>query len=118
VKEIHSVIVFAHSQARTHAQTHYIIYMYTVHAGKVYYEATVTDEGLCRIGWSTKKATHELGDSINSWHTIIPLTTIGKDEHGFGYGGTGKKSFSSQFDNYGEVSSVGYTSSCSSGRCS
>ncbi|XP_065896909.1 ATP-dependent RNA helicase DDX1-like [Dysidea avara] len=57
-----------------------------VGAGKVYYEATVTDEGLCRIGWSTRKATHELG----------------KDEHGFGYGGTGKKSSSSQFDDYGE----------------
>lgn len=57
-----------------------------VSGGKVYYEATVTDEGLCRIGWSTRQATHELG----------------KDDHGFGYGGTGKKSFSSQFDDYGE----------------
>ena len=27
----------------------------------------------------------------------------GKDNLGFGFGGTGKKSFSSQFDNYGEV---------------
>ena len=39
---------------------------------------------------------------------IIPLSTTGKDEHGFGYGGTGKKSSSSQFDDYGEVSSVGF----------
>jgi ATP-dependent RNA helicase DDX1 len=46
----------------------------------------VTDEGLCRVGWSTPQATHELG----------------KDNFGFGFGGTGKKSYSSQFDDYGE----------------
>ena len=33
-----------------------------VDRGKVYYEATVTDEGLCRVGWSTQSATHELGE--------------------------------------------------------
>ena len=33
-----------------------------------------------------------------------PLHTSGKDDYGFGYGGTGKKSVASQFDNYGEVS--------------
>ena len=27
----------------------------------------------------------------------------GKDNFGFGFGGTGKKSYSSQFDDYGEV---------------
>ena len=26
-----------------------------------YFEATVTDEGLCRVGWSTQNATLELG---------------------------------------------------------
>jgi ATP-dependent RNA helicase DDX1 len=57
-----------------------------ISSGKCYFEATVTDEGLCRIGWSTSRATHELG----------------KDNFGFGFGGTGKKSFSSQFDDYGE----------------
>ena len=31
--------------------------------GKYYYEATVTDEGLCRVGWSTSKATLDLGKS-------------------------------------------------------
>ena len=35
--------------------------IYLSQIGKVYYEATVTDEGLCRIGWSTQQATHELG---------------------------------------------------------
>ena len=29
--------------------------------GRHYYEATVTDEGLCRLGWSTTSATLELG---------------------------------------------------------
>ena len=55
--------------------------------GKYYYEATVTDEGLCRVGWSTLKATLDLGT----------------DKEGFGFGGTGKKSFGRQFDTYGEV---------------
>lgn len=30
-------------------------------SGKHYYEVTVTDEGLCRVGWSTLAATLELG---------------------------------------------------------
>lgn len=57
-----------------------------VKKGKFYYEATVTDEGLCRIGWSTKNATFDLGT----------------DKFGFGFGGTGKSSFNRQFDTYGE----------------
>ena len=55
--------------------------------GKYYFEATVTDEGLCRVGWATLKAKLELGT----------------DKEGFGFGGTGKKSFGRQFDSYGEV---------------
>jgi len=47
----------------------------------------VTDEGLCRVGWSTLKATLDLGT----------------DKEGFGFGGTSKKSFGRQFDTYGEV---------------
>jgi len=53
--------------------------------GKYYYEATVSDEGLCRVGWSTNQANLDLGT----------------DAHGFGYGGTGKKSNNRQFDDYG-----------------
>ena len=30
--------------------------------GKYYYEATVTDEGLCRMGWSTRNGVRELGE--------------------------------------------------------
>jgi hypothetical protein len=30
-------------------------------AGKHYYEIVVTDEGLCRVGWSTRAGTLELG---------------------------------------------------------
>ena len=32
-----------------------------VASGKCYYETIVTDEGLCRVGWSTDRASHELG---------------------------------------------------------
>lgn len=51
--------------------------------GKFYFEATVTDEGLCRVGWSTQQANLDLGT----------------DRFGYGFGGTGKK----QFDDYGEA---------------
>eukprot|EP00667_Euglena_gracilis_P023345 EG_transcript_26337 len=53
--------------------------------GKYYYEATVMDDGLVRVGWSSLEAQRELGT----------------DRLGFGYGGTGKKSFAKQFDDYG-----------------
>ncbi|KAJ9589687.1 hypothetical protein L9F63_017131 [Diploptera punctata] len=55
--------------------------------GKYYFEATVTDEGVCRVGWSTQQASLDLGT----------------DRFGFGFGGTGKKSNNKQFDNYGEA---------------
>ncbi len=58
-----------------------------INKGKYYYEATVTDEGLCRIGWST----------------IDAVLDLGTDKLGYGFGGTGKKSNNRQFDNYGEV---------------
>ncbi|XP_065581401.1 ATP-dependent RNA helicase Ddx1-like isoform X2 [Artemia franciscana] len=54
--------------------------------GRYYYEATVCDEGLCRVGWATAEASLDLGT----------------DKLGFGFGGTGKKSNSKQFDTYGE----------------
>lgn len=55
--------------------------------GKFFFEAIVTDEGLCRVGWSTSQATLDLGT----------------DRFGYGFGGTGKKSNAKQFDNYGEA---------------
>ncbi|XP_063218219.1 ATP-dependent RNA helicase Ddx1 [Bacillus rossius redtenbacheri] len=55
--------------------------------GRYFYEATVTDEGLCRVGWSTAQASLDLGT----------------DRFGFGFGGTGKKSNNKQFDSYGEA---------------
>ncbi|KAK9873817.1 hypothetical protein WA026_002175 [Henosepilachna vigintioctopunctata] len=57
-----------------------------VKSGKWGFEAIVTDEGLCRVGWSTLQANLDLGT----------------DRFGFGFGGTGKKSNNKQFDNYGE----------------
>lgn len=53
--------------------------------GKYYYEATMMDDGLSRVGWSGIEASRELGT----------------DRLGFGYGGTAKKSFAKQFDDYG-----------------
>ncbi|XP_048858219.1 ATP-dependent RNA helicase DDX1 [Brienomyrus brachyistius] len=54
--------------------------------GKYYYEVSCHDQGLCRVGWSTGQASLDLGT----------------DRHGFGFGGTGKKSHNKQFDSYGE----------------
>ncbi|KYQ90973.1 putative RNA helicase [Tieghemostelium lacteum] len=53
--------------------------------GKYYYEATVRDEGLCRVGWALKQSSRN----------------IGTDKFSFGYGGTGKKSTQSKFIDYG-----------------
>ncbi len=47
--------------------------VYGMPSGKYYYEAKVTDEGLCRVGWSTRAAALDLGT----------------DAHGYGFGGTG-----------------------------
>ena len=65
-------------------------------SGKHYFEAEMTDEGLCRIGWSTKAAKLDLGT----------------DNHGYGFGGTGKKSFGRSFDSYGEPYGLNDTLGC------
>jgi len=48
--------------------------------GKVYYEVTVADEGLCRVGWSTRQAGLDLGTE--------PIS--------FGFGGTGGNAIASE----------------------
>jgi hypothetical protein len=53
---------------------------------QVYYEAKMTDEGLCRVGLATRAAGLELGI----------------DRQSFGFGGTGKKSFGKSFEDYGQ----------------
>jgi len=55
-------------------------------AGKYYYEATLSGGGIGRLGFSTMAGHHE----------------IGRDLHGFGYGGTAMKSHNGSFDKYGE----------------
>ncbi|XP_050521813.1 ATP-dependent RNA helicase Ddx1 [Daktulosphaira vitifoliae] len=65
-------------------------------SGKFYFEATVTDEGLCRVGWSTFQASLDLGT----------------DKFGFGFGGTGRKSNNKQFDLYGETFGLHDTIGC------
>ena len=55
--------------------------------GKVFYEVLVEDDGLCRVGWTTKHGSLELGT----------------DKESYGYGGTGKKSHAKKFEEYGET---------------
>ena len=57
-----------------------------VASGKWYYVAIVRDEGLCRVGWSSKYA----------------QLILGTDSRGFGYGATAMKSHDGKFDAYGE----------------
>eukprot|EP00595_Chromulina_sp_UTEXLB2642_P003469 CAMPEP_0196764936 /NCGR_PEP_ID=MMETSP1095-20130614/7194_1 /TAXON_ID=96789 ORGANISM="Chromulina nebulosa, Strain UTEXLB2642" /NCGR_SAMPLE_ID=MMETSP1095 /ASSEMBLY_ACC=CAM_ASM_000446 /LENGTH=198 /DNA_ID=CAMNT_0042121811 /DNA_START=49 /DNA_END=642 /DNA_ORIENTATION=+ len=57
-----------------------------VRSGKYAYECAVKGSGICRLGWSTQGSSLELG----------------RDSNGFGYGGTGMKSNSNNFQNYGE----------------
>ena len=40
----------------------------SVTRGQYYYEAEVTDEGLCRFGWATSAATLELGQLAGNGH--------------------------------------------------
>ncbi|GAB4816240.1 hypothetical protein N2152v2_003286 [Parachlorella kessleri] len=65
-------------------------------SGKVYYEATVADEGLCRVGWATQAA----------------VLDVGTDKQSFGFGGTGKKSHARQFDDYGAAYGLNDTIGC------
>ena len=63
-----------------------------VHSGKHYYEASVRDDGLVRVGWSTKAGS---------------LDGMGTDRQSFGFGGTGKKSHNRAFDTYGRDAQPG-----------
>uniref|UniRef100_A0A3B3CF57 ATP-dependent RNA helicase n=1 Tax=Oryzias melastigma TaxID=30732 RepID=A0A3B3CF57_ORYME len=62
---------------------------------RYYYEVSCSDQGLCRVGWSTSQA-------------ALDLT----DKYGFGFGGTGKKSNNKQFDSYGEEFTMHDTIGC------
>ncbi|MFH4977914.1 hypothetical protein AB6A40_004623 [Gnathostoma spinigerum] len=64
--------------------------------GKYYYEGRITDDGLCRLGWSTSEASLDLGT----------------DRFGFGYGGTGKKSNNRNFETYGTSFTLGDIIGC------
>ena len=82
--------------------------------GQYYFEATVSDEGLCRVGWATACSSFNLGTDkgvkfSTVFHTLFPFTpnyfyfAVFKFFQGFGFGGTGMKSnckkvsFSSDF---------------------
>lgn len=62
-------------QCREHKAWHGCRSTHGVDSGKHYYEATVTDEGLCRVGWSTPWGTLELGNWVPYEKRII--TTSG-----------------------------------------
>lgn len=66
-------------------------------SGRAYFECEVTDEGLCRVGWSTADARRE----------------VGTDRRSVGFGGTGKKSLNRAFEDYGEPFGLGDTIGCS-----
>lgn len=108
-------------------------------AGKVYWEATVADEGLCRCGLRTRSrvratlrpqqrpvpapppsiAAHPHTPSLTvtvgprcpstprpcrvGWSTLSATLDLGTDRLSFGYGGTGKKSHTRSFGDYGQV---------------
>lgn len=67
-----------------------------VRAGKYCYEVKVVGTGICRFGWSSMAAHHELG----------------RDMYGFGYGGTAKKSHENEFGDYGEKFGDGDVITC------
>ena len=65
--------------------------------GTFYYEVTVRDEGLCRVGWSC---------------TTAAKLELGTCNLGFGYGGTAKKSNGKRFEDYGEKYGKGDVIGC------
>lgn len=64
--------------------------------GVAYFEATVRDEGLVRVGWASAAASLELGT----------------DAHSFGFGGTGMKSHGGVFGPYGTSFGAGSVVGC------
>ena len=63
---------------------------------KVCFEATVEDDGLCRVGWSTMAAKYDVGTDSQSW----------------GFGGTGKRSHGRKFITYGRAFGRGDVIGC------
>ena len=61
-----------------------------------YFEVTQMSGGLCRVGWATLAAKLDLG----------------KDAHGFGFGGTGKKAHNNKFEDFGEAYGEGDVIGC------
>ncbi|KAL3905772.1 MAG: hypothetical protein SGPRY_010797, partial [Prymnesium sp.] len=68
--------------------------------GVYYYEAQQLTKGLFRQ--VHRNLTLSLRRRLG-WSTLAAKLQLGTDPHGFGFGGTGKKSYSNQFDPYGET---------------
>ena len=92
--------------------------------GKYYYEVSIVEDGLCRLGWSTKESALKIGKSEEgererecrkrgecSLGSLSSLTT-GTDDESWGFGGTGKKSHSNRFDDYGQSFTKGDVIGC------
>ncbi len=56
-------------------------------SGRLYFEVTMQNDGLCRAGWASRAAAFE----------------IGRDKRSFGFGSTGKKSHGGTFTDYGRA---------------
>eukprot|EP00871_Galdieria_phlegrea_P004550 jgi/Galph1/5096/GphlegSOOS_G3686.1 len=67
-----------------------------VNSGCWGFHVKVLSEGLCRVGWSTARASLDLGT----------------DSYGFGYGSTGRKSHRKEFSSYGESYGINDVVSC------
>lgn len=49
---------------------------FSIFSGMYYYEATVTDEGLCRVGWATDLASLDLGTMTVNWTSYKVIIMI------------------------------------------
>ncbi|BDA42848.1 ATP-dependent RNA helicase DDX1 [Coccomyxa sp. Obi] len=65
-------------------------------AGRLYFEVTLENDGLCRAGWASRAAAFE----------------IGRDKRSFGFGSTAKKSHGGAFADYGKPFGKGDTVGC------
>jgi len=80
-----------HIQSRLEQKWCGVRAVFGVLKGKHYFEAKVLDDGLGRIGWATANIGRNLG----------------MDKDSYGFGGTGKKSNSNKFEDYGQAFAKG-----------
>lgn len=86
--------------------------------GKHYFEVSIKDNGICRVGWSSIAGKMDLGTDPHVRDTYHPCFNVPVDHvlrwpmQGFGYGGTAKKAHNRRFDDYGRKFGKGDTIGC------